>query len=347
VLVADFDYSALNLPRAQRLRFKSQLLAQVRATPGVEAAAATTIVPLSGNGWNGLFDIPNTSVQRAVSWLSSVSPDYFRTLRVPMMAGRDFDAEDTESAPLVAIVNRKFAQTLLGGAYPVGRTVGIRLDAGRPDKMYRIVGMVENTKYGTLREDDRPIAYLPLSQDPSPDLESTFVVRSGQNLGSLIASLKDVAARNSPEIVLDFSVLRTSIREGLGRERLMAALSGFYGALAALLATIGLYGIMSYSVARRRTEIGIRMALGATQARVIGMVLREAAILLCIGLAAGAILVIATGRTVQSMLFGLKAGDPVTLAIAIGGMAAVALAASLIPARRAAAVEPMQTLREQ
>jgi len=347
VLVADFYYSALNLPQAKRLEYKRELLAQVRATPGVEAAAAALIVPLSGNGWNDFIDIPGTSMQRVLPMFNRVSPDFFQTLRIPMISGRDFGANDTVNAPLVAIVNRKFAQMFLAGANPVGATFGVRQDAGRPDKMYRIIGMVENTKYRTLREDDLSIAYLSVSQDPSPDQDLTVVVRSRQNPGSLIALLKNVAARNSSEIVVDFSVLRTSIREGLGRERLMAALSGFYGALAALLATIGLYGIMSYSVARRRTEIGIRMALGATKSRVLRMVLREAAGLLCIGLGAGIVLVIATGRAVQSILFGLKADDPLTLVLAIGGMAIVALAASLIPARRAAAVQPMQTLREE
>jgi putative ABC transport system permease protein len=347
VLVADFDYSALNLPQAQRFEYKRQLIAQVEAIPGVEAAAEASIVPLSGNGWNEEIDIPGTSVMRATSWFDRVSPDYFRTLRVRMISGRGFDANDNENAPQVAIVNRKFAQKFLPDTDPVGATLGVRQDAGKPDKLYRIVGMVEDTKYANLREDDLPITYVPVSQDPAPDLDSTFVVRSSQNLGSLITSLKNVAARNNSEIVLNFSVLRTTIREGLERERLMAALSSFYGALAALLAMIGLYGIMSYSVARRRTEIGIRMALGATQARVMGMVLREAAVLLCIGMAAGVILVIATGRTVQSILFGLKANDPITLAVAAGGMAVIALAASLIPARRAAAVEPMQTLREE
>ncbi len=347
VLVADFDFSALNLPQAQRIEYQRNLLEQVRATPGVEAAAAASIVPLSGNGWNEFLDFPGTSTQRVLSMFNRVSEGYFRTLRTPMIAGRDFSANDTANAPLVAIVNRRFTQKFFAGANAVGANFGIRQDAGQPDKLYRIVGMVENTKYGALREDDRPIAYLPASQDPSPDLDSTMVVRSSQNPGSLIAALKNVAAHNSSEIVLNFSVLRTSIREGLGRERLMAALSGFYGALAALLAMIGLYGIMAYSVARRRTEIGIRMALGATRSRVMGMVLREAAVLLGSGLTAGAILVIVSGRTVQSMLFGLKANDPLTLAFAAGAMAVVALAASLIPAQRAAAVEPMQTLREE
>ena len=347
VLVADFEYSALNLPPAQRFEYKRELIAQVEAIPGVEAAAETSIVPLSGDGWDEFVDIPGTSVQRVGSMFSRVSEDYFRTLRVPMISGRGFDAHDTANAPPVAVVNRKFAQMFLAGANPVGATFGTRQDAGKPDKLYRIVGMVENTKYRTLREDDLPIAYVPVSQDPAPDLDSTFVVRSSQNLGSLIASLKNVAARNSPEIVLNFRVLRTTIREGLGRERLMAALSGFYGALAALLAMVGLYGIMTYSVARRKTEIGIRMALGATRRRILAMILREAFALLGIGLAAGTVLVIAGGRAVQSLLFGLQANDPLTLAVAMAGMALVALMASLIPARRAAALEPMQTLREE
>jgi putative ABC transport system permease protein len=347
VLVADFYFAALNLPPAQRIDYERNLLAQVRATPGVEAAAGASIVPLSGSGWDELLDFPGTSKQRVTSMFDRVSEDYFRTLRTPMIAGRDFDANDTVDAPLVAIVNRKFAQEFLAGANPLGATFGVRQDAGKPDKLYRIVGLVEDTKYATLREDDRPIAYLAVSQDPAPDLDLTMVVRSSRNLGSLVAALKNVAARNSREIVLNFSVLRTTIREGLGRERLMAALSSFYGALAALLAMVGLYGIMTYSVARRKAEIGIRMALGATRRRILAMILREAFALLGVGLAAGAVLVIACGRAVQSILFGLQPSDPLTLAMAMAAMAIVALMASLIPARRAAALDPMQTLREE
>ncbi|MGB6690653.1 MAG: ABC transporter permease [Terracidiphilus sp.] len=347
VLVADFDFSALNLPQAQRIEYERNLLAQVRATPGVGAAAGASIVPLSGNGWNEFLDFPGTSMQRVTSMFNRVSEDYFRTLRTPMIAGRGFDANDTVDAPLVAIVNCKFAQNFFAGANPVGATFGIRQDAGKPDKLYRIVGLVEDTKYATLREDDRPIAYLPVSQDPAPDLDLTMVVRSSQNPGLVTAALKNVAARNSREIVLSFSVLRTSIREGLGRERLMAALSGFYGALAALLAMVGLYGIMTYSVARRKTEIGIRMALGATRRRILAMILRDALTLLGIGLAAGTVLVIASGRAVKSMLFGLQPTDPLTLGLAMAGLALVALMASFIPARRAAALQPMQTLRDE
>ena len=347
ILVVGFDSSALNLPPGSAREYKRNLLDQVRAIPGVSAAAETSIVPLSGDGWNEFIDIPNTAMQRKLVDFSSVSQDYFQTLEVPLLAGRNFNASDTPSTPLVAIVNRSFAKTYLGNSSASSGAFGIRQDGGKPDKIYRIIGLVGDTKYREVREDYAPIAYVAASQDANPDLGSTILVRSSEDTASLISSLKNVAAKNSSEIVLSFSVMRTSIREHLGRERLMAALSGFYGALAALLATIGLYGIMAFSVARRRGEIGIRMALGATRRGILGMILREAFAILAIGVLAGTILAFASGRVVQTMLYGLHAFDPLTMCMAIAGMILVTLVASLLPARRAAAIEPMQTLRDE
>lgn len=346
ILVAEFDASSLNLPADRGYAFNRELIAQVRATPGVVSAASTLIVPLSGDGWNDSIDIPGTSFQRQNSDFSRISSGYFRTLGVPMIAGRDFDATDTNNSPLVVIVNEAFVGKFFPNSSPLGATMGVRQDYGKPDKLYRIVGVVANTKYRDLREDYGPIAYLPDTQSGVSSLDSTFLIRSNEDLASLIAGLKATAARTSPEIVLNFRVLRTMVREGMSRERLMAELSGFYGLLAALLATVGLYGMMSYSVVKRRTEIGIRIALGASQRRVLVMIVREASILLGMGLTAGIVLVIAAGRLVQSMLFGLRSTDPVTLALAIAGMTVVGLASSLLPARRAAGVQPMQTLRE-
>jgi ABC-type antimicrobial peptide transport system permease subunit len=168
-----------------------------------------------------------------------------------------------------------------------------------------------------------------------------------KSLTSVISSVKAVAARNNPEIVLNFSALQTSIRQGLGRERLMAALSGFYGALAAVLSMVGLYGIISYTVVRRRSEIGIRMALGASRRRILGMIVGDALAMLGVGVVLGIVLVVATGHAVQALLFDLKATDPLALVVAIAGMAMVALAASLLPACRAANLQPIQTLREE
>ena len=163
----------------------------------------------------------------------------------------------------------------------------------------------------------------------------------------MIASLKDTATQTSPAIVLNFSVLRTSVLEKLTRERLMATLSGFYGVLAAVLAMVGIYGIISYMVVRRRNEIGVRIALGAGKANVLGMILREALALLVIGLVAGTGLAAAAGSAARAMLFGLKPVDPLTLALAAGGLTIIAVAASAIPAARAAGVDPMQVLREE
>ena len=347
VLIGDFDASALKLPEAQRLEFKRELLAGVRATPGVTSAAEVTIVPLSGNGWDRFLDVPDRSIQRKVVNLNSVSADYFRTLRIPLMRGRDFNDDDRTNAPAVAIVNQSLAKALFNGENAVGRSFGIQQDSGKPDKMVRIVGVVGDTNYYDLREERRPIAYLALSQTAEPDLDSTFVIRSDEDATALVNALKAAAAKMSPRIVLSFSWMKAAVREQLGRERMMAELSGFYGGLAALLATIGIYGVMAYSVVRRRREIGIRMALGATQRQILRMILREAFAILTIGVATGAALVFACGRVVRTMLYGLKAFDPETLAAAIGGLALITLVASLLPARRASAIQPMQTLREE
>jgi putative ABC transport system permease protein len=347
ILVADFDASALNLPVERRMSFNQELIRQVRALPGVAAAATTAIVPLSGDGWNEFIDIPGTAVQRKLVDFTQVSSGYFNTLHVPLLAGRDFDANDSVNAPPSAIVNEAFARQLLGAGAVLGKTFGTRQAGGKPEKIFRIVGLAGNTKYLDVREEFVPIAYTAESQDPSPGLESMLLIRSSEDPRALIPSLKDLAAKDSPEIVLNFTLMRTSIIDRLGRERLMASLSGFYGGLAALLAAVGLYGIMSYSVARRKIEIGIRMALGASRRRILAMVLREALGMLWIGLLIGIILVVAVGRAAQSMLFGLRSTDPLTLALSAAGMIALTLIATLVPARRAAATQPMQTLREE
>jgi putative ABC transport system permease protein len=173
------------------------------------------------------------------------------------------------------------------------------------------------------------------------------MIRSDEPLLPLISSIKRAANNINPSLVLTFSVLKTQIREGLLRERLMATLSGFFGALATILAMVGLYGVISYMVARRRNEIGVRMALGANRNHILVMVLREAAILLGIGLVIGAGLALAAGTAAASMLYGLKPGDPLTLGAATAGMVGVALLASLLPAQRAATVHPMEALREE
>jgi putative ABC transport system permease protein len=349
VLVADFDFSPLKIPVAARPQYKRDLLANVRTIPGVKFAAEAVNVPLSGNGWDGFINIPELGISRKLVDFNAVSDQFFQTLEIPLLAGRDFQQSDTVGSPAVAIVNEKFVREVLGGAYPIGWAFRTRQPAGQPDKIYQIVGLVRDTKYRDVREEFQPIIFLAGSQGaaPAPDPDSTLLIRSGENVSSLISSVKEMAQRTNPEMVLNFSVLRTSVLRGLSRERLMATLSGFYGALAAVLAMVGLYGIVSYMVIRRRNEIGIRMAMGADKASILRMILREAMALLGAGLTIGVVLVLGAGGLTQAMLYGIKANDAVSLALAVGALAVAAVIASLIPAARATGVQPVEVLREE
>jgi putative ABC transport system permease protein len=347
ILVADFDFSPLKVAAANRLEYKRELLDKVRNTPGVISAAETSIVPLNGDGWNEYIDVPTASISRKLVYFSGTSTGYFQTLEIPMIAGRDFSETDTPTSPLVAIVNEQFARNFFPGANSIGKTFETRRSGGKPNLVYRIIGLVGDTRYRDLHEDPVPIIFVDEYQIADPGTDSTFLVHSNLDPSALIASLKDMATQTSPAIVLNFSVLRTSVLEKLTRERLMATLSGFYGVLAAVLAMVGIYGIISYMVVRRRNEIGVRIALGAGKANVLGMILREALALVVIGLVVGTGLAAAAGSTARSMLFGLKPIDPLTLVLAAIGLTIITIAASAIPAARAAGVDPMQVLREE
>jgi predicted permease len=347
ILVCDVDLSPLRLPLERRTAYKRELLERLRAAAGVMSAADTHIAPMSGSGWNDLVNIPDSEVRRRLVNFNRVSPGYFRTMATPLLTGRDFNDTDAAGSPPVAIVTETFARKLLNGANPVGRSLSVVQQAGKPDSVYEIVGLVKDSKYFDLREEFAPIAFLAVAQDEQPSLEATFVIRSDQPLPALVSSVKRAVWEASPAMVIGFSVLQTTIREALLRERLMATLSGFFGFLAALLAMIGLYGVISYTVVRRRNEIGVRMALGANPRDILALVMREAATLLGIGLAVGTALALLAGRTASALLFGVRPSDPFTLAIAVAGLAGVAAAASLLPALRASTLDPMKALREE
>ncbi len=352
LLITGLDISHANLPTARRGLFYRELLDRVRTTPGVEQAASAAIVQGSGNGWNDSIEIPGekpgqSGQKRIYPWFDRVSAGYFRTMGTPMLAGRDFDERDTPTSPAVAIVNQEFSKKFYGGENPIGKGFRIEVGPGEPQPLYQIVGLVKDSKYQSLREDFKPIAYVAASQDKEPGLGTNIIVRSTAPLGSLLAAVRRSVLEENPEISLEFRVFHAQLRNSLLRERLMATLSGFFGFLAVVLATIGLYGVMSYMVARRRSEIGIRMALGANRGDVLTLVLREAGMLLAAGLVIGTGLAIAVGRTASSMLFGLKPTDPLTIGLSIALLAVVAMIASFLPAMRAAKLEPMLALREE
>jgi predicted permease len=349
ILITNLDLTQLNLA-ARHLTFKRGLLERIRFTSGVDSAAETAIVPTSGSSSNRTVWIDGSDLSQAKSrWFNWVSPGFFRTMGTPLLAGRDFNDLDTPTSPKVAVVNEAFARQFANGANPVGKRLWQKAELQEPQTEYEIVGLVKNTKYVDLREDYPPLVYVPMSQLDDCRGEcvntDTVLIRSNAPLTDLTTRVKQTITQMSPDISIEFNTVQDMIHDHLLGERLMATLSGFFGFLAGLLATLGLYGVMSYAVARRTNEIGIRMTLGAGRGQITAMIVREAGMLLAAGLAAGIPLSIAGSRAASSILFGLKPYDPSTLTMAVGLLALVAVAASYLPARRATRVDPMVALR--
>ena len=349
VLVVNLDLRGANIPVDARRALYRDLTAKLRAVPGVDDAAEAFIVPVSGSGWNNtiVIDGKTFSDRAYVVNFNAVGPGYFRTMGMPLLTGRDFTDADTVNSPRVAVVTEQFARKFFGGVNPVGRTFQIEEGVGVERPAYQIVGLTKDTKYTNLREEFTPIAFLAANQEKEPDPSLQIVVRSSAPLATVTGGVSATIAAIAPSTILEFDTLNSMVRNSLMRERLMATLSGFFGLLAGLLATIGLYGVMSYMVERRRNEIGIRMALGADRNAVIGMIMREAATLLLAGLVIGGLAAVGAATMAKTMLFGLKPGDPLSLAMAALALTLVAGVASYLPAWRASRLEPTQALREE
>jgi predicted permease len=346
ILAADIDLTQLNLPVNRRLTFKRELLRRLRAVPGVDSAAEAGLIPLSGGSTDNVVWPEGSDrthgIEANFNWISQ---DYFKTLEIPLLAGRDFDDRDTPTSPRVAIVNEAFARQLGVGPSPEGRSFRIEATPTQPETVFEITALVKDTKYLNLREASLPIAFLSTFQDSKPDPFDQILIRSTAPAADITTRLRRSIAEIDPQISTDFWIFKTMIGEKLLRERLMATISGFFGFLAVLLATIGLYGVTSYTVVRRTNEIGIRMALGAGGHDVLAMIMGEATVLLVTGLAVGTLLALGAARIAGSMLFGLRPDDPVAFTAAVATLAAVVLVASYVPARRATKVDPMVALR--
>jgi putative ABC transport system permease protein len=348
LLITGIDISRLNLSPVRRAVLYREIVDRLRRTPGVDQAASAGIVQISGDGWNDIIEIfGQHSAKPLTPWFDRVSAGYFRTMGTPLIAGRDFDDRDTTSSPEVAIVNEQFCNKYLGGKNPLGKQFRILAGSGEAQHVYQIVGLVRNSKYQSLRDNFQPLVFVAETQNKEPGFGINFVVRSSAPLGSLMPAVEQAVLRMNGGISLEFQVFKTQVRESLLRERLMATLSGFFGFLAGVLATVGLYGVIAYMVARRRNEIGIRIALGADRRRIMNLVVKEAGILLAAGLVIGTALAAATARTASSLLYGLRPTDPATIGFAITLLVIVALAASFVPALRASRVEPIEALREE
>ncbi len=327
----------------------NELGAGLAVAPGVEAAAGVMFAPFSGSGWNDQARGDGMGGELKETWFNAAGPGYFAVTATPLIAGRDFERGDRAGAPRVAIVNRKFAEDIFGGANPLGRTFRTQAWAGEPEKVYRIVGLVENTKYGGLREKFRPIAWVPLAQRDKGNVGDgvSVMLRVRGPMGPAMEGVKKALERVSPALSVEFRVVDVQIGRTVTRERLMANLSGGFAVLAAVLSTLGIYGLMSYTVARRRNEIGVRMALGADRARVVALVAREAGVLVAAGVVLGLAGALALSRYAESLLYGLKPNDPLTMAMAAALVVGAGLAATVAPARRAARLDPSEALRQE
>jgi predicted permease len=344
LLVARIDLHASTTDRTQQLALMERLRAAAAAAPGALSAATSVITPIDGSGWNaGVGDDAGIPDRSRMTWMNAVSPGWFATMATPLLAGRDFDSADLHSDDRVAIVNRMFAGRFLKGSSPIGQTIRVGGPRNRPP--YRIVGVAADAVYRSPKEGAVPTMYVPPSADDF-GVNVTIATAPGQR-SAVQRAVAAALTQADPRVSFTFRTFDEYIHAAMLREQLVALLSTFFGGLGLLLAAVGLYGVVSHAVNARRTEIGVRMALGANAAGIVRLIFRRVVVLLAIGLAAGATLGLWASRFLDStMLFKLDARDPATFAGAIVVLAAAVVIAAWLPARRAARLDPARVLRE-
>ena len=339
--------------KGQRLvGFYQELTRRIKSLPGVHSVTMSTSTLIGGGVSINSVSIPGytpkpgqkNAVGELEAYFNRVGPNFFETLGIPLALGRTIGEGDTEAAPKVAVVNQTFARQFLSGGNPVGRRIGFGDEKTAGDT--EIVGVVGDAKYSDLRREVPPTVYVPCLQDLKWLGPINFEVRTVGDPMQMASAVRRVAQDLDSNLTL--YQIRTQVDQinmSLFQERLFARLTSFFGMLAALLACVGVYGIMAFAAAQRTREIGIRMALGASRGGILGMVLRETCLLVAIGIAIGILVALGASRLISTLLFGLKPTDPLTISVAALLMVAAAVFAGYVPARRAARVDPMVALR--
>ncbi len=354
---AGAGYIADRLPELYR-----QIEDRFSALPGVASIGMATYSPLEGDNWGECVILqghpaPRPGDRCGSTW-DRVSTHFLDSIGVPIVRGRNFTDQDTATSPQVVLVNQAFVKHFLPGKDPIGQHFGI--DFPQYTGSWEIVGVFRDFKLNNPRDPVRPVYLRPLSQKfiynmadmDSGETQSMFIDsiivdfnRPQQNVGAL---LRRTLAQIDPNLtIMDLRSLNAQVDGNFNQSRLIARLTSLFGILALILASVGLYGVMSYFVARRTGEIGIRMALGATRQSVVSMVMRGALLQIAIGLALGIPAALLAGHLMASQLYGVVSYDPLSLAGATTVLALCAAAAGFIPARRAASIEPMQALRTE
>jgi putative ABC transport system permease protein len=332
----------------KKAEFYASLVERLRALPGVESAGATLSLPLGGSNYSvgrafvreGRPLAPEASENAAYA---VVTPGYFKTLRVPLVKGRDFDERDTAEAPMVAVVNEALARTIFAGEDAVGRQLTVWRDEKFPR---RIVGVVADVRPDSLDEEAGPQIYVPHAQDAGWGGMSLVVRTKGGEPESLTQAVRgEVRALDRAQPVYDVKTLEQVLADSAAYRRVAALLMAGFACVALVLACVGLYGVVSYAVARRTHEIGIRMALGARPSDVLRMVLRQGGALVLAGVGVGVAAALGAAQALAGMLYGVSATDASVYVFVALLLACVALLACLVPARRATKVDPMEALR--
>jgi putative ABC transport system permease protein len=350
ILVVGINAQRVQLEPAGRPELFRRALEAASGVPGVAFAAVSAVTPISGSTWNNRIELPEgpaLTERDRVTYINLVSERWFRTYGTPMIAGRDFTHADTAASPPVAIVNETFARRFSYGRNPVGTRIRQPGSGTRPSIDREIVGYVRDAVYRSLREPVPPTMYVPYAQQPDPPSSMSISVRAAGGPPALLTRPLAAALTGvNRDLAITFRPLADQVNAALTQERIVAMLSGFFGALALLLAALGLYGVTSYAVSRRRTEIGIRMALGAAPGGVIRLVLRRVAILVSLGVLVGSAASLWAARFVETLLYGLQPRDPLTFVAAAVVLAAIGAVAGWLPARRAARIDPARVLRD-
>ena len=348
VLLVRANLHTGKVPAEQQPAMFEEMENRLSGLPGVVSASRSIVTPVSNMVWDNILDVDGPNAPKgddAIAFFNFISPSYFETLRTPLLAGRNFNSGDTKTSVQVAIVNESLARKFFPNADSLGKIFRVQPEPGKTALPIQIVGLVKDSKYQSLREETFATAFFPINQIPEHVEEEAFELRTAIRPSALISAVQDSVAGVSKSIPLEFGTLAQQVDDSLVQERLLATLSTFFGGLALLLAMIGLYGALSYLVTQRQAEFGIRMALGAPQGSILGLVMRDVVLVLTAGVAAGTCISLAVVGLLQKMLFGLAARDTVTLLASIGVLSAVAFFAGYLPARRAMHVDPLVALR--
>jgi predicted permease len=353
LLTFRMDPSLNGYDQARIKQFYHRLLEDVRQIRGVQSASIAQIPALTGTASSRTVQVQGYEPKQDENmnpYTNEVAPDYFRTMGMPLLMGREFTDRDVAGAPAVAVVNETFARYYFGSENPIGRRFGFRVL--KDPAAIEIVGVVKDSFYadmrqGTTEENQTPrVVYTPYQQSQELNEMTAYVRTAGNAVMTMPEQLRQTVRRADAAMpVYEMQSMEQTVDEALFNERMLALLSASFGLLATVLAAIGLYGVMSYTVSRRTREIGIRIALGAERPAVLWLVLREVAFLTVIGIGVGVPGALGLSRFVRSQLYGIEPSDPLTLVIAASTLSLVGLFAGYIPARRAAGVQPVLALR--